>query len=153
APEGVPLLDPPPDVLSRILGSPADRGQVDAGNDPIAHAHDTIDDDGHDIVADPALYQSLDRVADRPEAEAVARLEIDHHDVGLGTWRQTAQVRAPECPRAAERRGLEHLPRGSGRQIVAHDLAEIGRDAHLHDEIARIRVAAQGHVDAGRAIL
>src|SRR5215831_6343495 len=63
AAERVPLLDSPPDALARFLGGPADRGQVDAGNDAIAHAHDAVDDDGHDVVADPALHQRLDRVA------------------------------------------------------------------------------------------
>src|SRR5262245_6990891 len=112
--EWVPFLDSSPHVLARVLGCPADRGQVDAGNDAIAHAHDAINDDGYDIVADPALHQSFNRVADRAKAQAVARLEIDYHDIGFGTRRQPAQVRAPECPRASECRGFEHLGCGRG---------------------------------------
>src|SRR5207302_2138879 len=74
ASEWVPLLDASPHALARVLGRPAYRIEIDAGDDAIAHAHGAVDDDRDHIVADAALHQGLDRIADRPEAEAVARL-------------------------------------------------------------------------------
>jgi hypothetical protein len=66
--EWVPLLHAPPHDLPRVLRLTTHGGQVDAGDDAIAHAHGTIDDDGGDVVADAAFHQGFDRIAYRPEA-------------------------------------------------------------------------------------
>src|SRR5207237_6963790 len=146
------LLHAPPYTFPRRLGFSAHGGQVDAGNDAIAHAHHAVDDDGDDVVADAALHQGFDRIANRPEAEAVPRLEIDHHDVGLGAGSQATEILTPERAGAAERRRLEHLRGRRAQEVLAHDLAEVGRHAHLHDEVARIGVAAEGQIDARGAV-
>src|ERR1700732_2009303 len=73
--------------------------------------------------------------------------------IGSRPGRQPAEVPAAERARTAERGGLEHFGCRGRKEVMAHDLAEVGRDPHLHDEVTRIRVTAQGEVDAGRAIL
>ena len=101
-----------------------------------------------DVVARPALHERLDRIAIRTDPEAP---HVDQHDVGLGAGGQAAEVVAAQGPGAAERGGREDVGGGGHGEVVLDDLAEIGRPAHLADEIARIGVGAEPHVDAGRS--
>src|SRR5438874_1904430 len=60
AEQGIPFGKPGPDLLARGLRLATDRFEVDARDRAVAHAHDPVDDDGLDVVADSALDQALD---------------------------------------------------------------------------------------------
>ena len=60
------------------------------------------------------------------------------------------EVVAAQGPGAAERGGAEDVGRRGHGEVALDDLAEQGRPAHLADEVARVGVGAEPHVDAGR---
>src|SRR5712692_791029 len=101
AAERVPFGQPGPYFLPRLLSFAADRREVDTGNPALAHAHDAVDDQGLDVVADAALHETLDRIAHGAEAQGIAPAEIDDQEIGFRPRGQPAEIVAPEGTRAA----------------------------------------------------
>src|SRR5262249_55834845 len=101
----IPILPAAPDPLAGSLRLCPQLGEVDAGDAATLHAHDAIDDDGFDVVADAAIDQALDRIAHRAEAQRVAAGEADDNDVGLGPGRRGGRCRRarPGARRRASR--------------------------------------------------
>ena len=69
SPARIPILQRRPDMFAGVLGLLAQLVEIDAGNHAVFHADVAVDDDGVDIVADAALDQALDGIADRPIAQ------------------------------------------------------------------------------------
>jgi hypothetical protein len=146
----VPLGNGAPQTIGLGLGLGQQRALVQADDVAVFHDAAAIDDHLVDVVRGPALHQRLDGIAIGAHAEAA---HVDQHDVGLGPRRQPAQVVAAQRAGAAQRDGREDVGGGGHREVALDDLAEVGRPPHLADEIARVGVGAEPHVDAGRAVL
>src|SRR5262249_32635554 len=129
--EGIPLLEARPHSFAGLLCLATESIDVHAGDVAIAHAHHAVDNHGFHIVADAALDEALDGIAHRTVPEGAAAHEVHDHDVRLGPRRQTTKVVAAESPRAAQGGRGEDLGGGGGKEVVAHDLAEVGGGAHL----------------------
>src|SRR5262249_46159493 len=141
-----------PDVFAGGLSAGAKRRKIHAGDLPVLHTDDAVDERGFDVVRDAALDQTLDGIAHGAPAQRVAPGDVDDGDVGLRPRRQPPEIVAAERARATQRGGREYIGGRGCAEIAAGDLAEVGRRAHLHDHVARIGVAAECDVDAGIAI-
>ena len=96
------------------------------------------------VVAGGGVHQTLDGVVDGGDA---GRLEVEDHDVGLGSLLEAAYVRSAEGLGGVEGGGVECLGGGSGGPVEVDDLGEHRGPPHLVDDILGVVVCANGHVD------
>ena len=78
--------------------------------------------------------------------------DIDHHEVGLGAWRDPPQITAAQPTRAADCGGSEDVRSGHGMCIAGGYSRQNCRGAQFLDEILRKGVCADAEIDPRGAI-
>src|SRR5438046_2519566 len=142
----VPLGNGRPQAIRFGLSFGQQPRLVEAHDMTVLDARLAVDDHLIDVIRRPALYERLDRVPIGAHPEAP---HVDQHDVGLRSRREPAQVVAAQRASPAEGGRREDVGSGAEREVVLDDLAEVGRPAHLADEVARVGVGAEADVDPG----
>src|SRR2546427_8539018 len=143
----VPLGNGRPQAIRFGLSLGQQPRLVEAHDMTVLDARLAVDDHLIDVIRRPALYERLDRVPIGAHPEAP---HVDQHDVGLRSRREPAQVVAAQRASPAEGGRREDVGSGAEREVVLDDLAEVGRPAHLADEVARVGVGAEADVDPGQ---
>src|SRR5262249_58532349 len=72
AAERIPFRETRPDVFAGGLSAGAKRRKIHAGDLPVLHTDDAVDERGFDVVRDAALDQTLDGIAHGAPAQRVA---------------------------------------------------------------------------------
>jgi len=109
------------------LGQRVQCSRVVQGKDASALDHP---DAAYVDIANRAVGGGVEQRAERvPARHHEGMLEIDQHDIGLGTRCKPTEIRAAQRLGASDRRGVEEIGRGHGADVFRGDAREKGRPA------------------------
>ena len=104
-----------PGAIGASLGLSEQLFVIDFRGPAILDDNVAIDDYRLDIGAAAVFYQRIDGIAHRP---IPGRAQIDDDQISLATRGKATQIRAPQCVRARDRRGVEDLGRSRARSVA-----------------------------------